>query len=908
MNQLNPPPSVEDIKNLPYPSDMVKAEMLRTTTNAGGDCEQLQVTSFLDANDEAVMTIPTGIDPTVYQTSDANASLKEFFARPVLIKSFDWSNAANPEFQINPWYLWANDAYVKQKLSRFSLFRGELMIKVTVNGSPFHYGKALLHYWPLKGFSDLTDDATGAAELTNESIGLLCKASQRLHVKIDPSTNVAGCMCLPFLWPSNMIRIPYSADWNNMGTLNLTQMCTIRSTGALFVAPEINIYAYVQNAQVQVPTRSEPLTLSPLSFLLPKPEGTEYDDEGGPISGPAATVAAVAGQLSDAPVIGRFAMATSIGASAVSNIAKLFGFSKPSTTIAPSQMRREPIGSFANTQGSDTVNKLSLDPRQEVTVDSRTIGLSGQDEMTIQSLVKRKALLTQFTWAMTDTAHIFQANVSPYPAVELGTATLAENYNFTPLTFASLPFQFWSGTIIYTFEVMCSQMHRGRLGIMFDPVDAAGTIGTRTNALYTTVLDLEKTKNVKIAVSWANGEPYLVVRPGNFASGQVQTATDAFVPMTSGSNGFIGVNVLNKLTCNTTGQDVKINVYVEAGDDFQLFGPDDAALNRMSYFPVAASPLALLLPFFGVKAEGETADGEADGALDAPVEVALVPQSMTTHDMKLAIHCGDPVTSFRNLLKRYNCSEVIQFRNDTVDNFVDAVFRYKYRECNFPRYKGYDPNGLYQVGVAVPFTPSLNTLLNYLTPAYVAWRGGLRIKYVPIGARTVNGAMFQESVERTPINASVGYSKTLIYSSLYTDMNQSAASACYHYDLPLNAGALIEYPKQQTILALELPYYSPKRFAFAQNLDMNSGTMEDFSKTFKHTIRHTSANLVQLGSGANTLNPHTGMYQQDTGYSKFVAAGDDFSLMGFVNVPTMYIYTTALPTITKDIEVVNGVL
>jgi hypothetical protein len=53
---------------------------------------------------------------------------------------------------------------------------------------------------------------------------------------------------------------------------------------------------------------------------------------------------------------------------------------------------------IANSNVHDTAMKLTLDVKQENTVDTRVLGLAGEDEMTISSIAKRQSYLTQFGW------------------------------------------------------------------------------------------------------------------------------------------------------------------------------------------------------------------------------------------------------------------------------------------------------------------------------------------------------------------------------------------------------------------------------------------------------------------------------------------------------------------------------
>jgi len=56
------------------------------------------------------------------------------------------------------------------------------------------------------------------------------------------------------------------------------------------------------------------------------------------------------------------------------------------------------VGGLANVNTPDAVNKLSLDIKQEVTVDPSVVGVSSADEMSIVGLAKRQSYYTTFPW------------------------------------------------------------------------------------------------------------------------------------------------------------------------------------------------------------------------------------------------------------------------------------------------------------------------------------------------------------------------------------------------------------------------------------------------------------------------------------------------------------------------------
>jgi hypothetical protein len=115
-------------------------------------------------------------------------------------------------------------------------------------------------------------------------------------------------------------------------------------------------------------------------------QGDEYD-KAGPISGPATAIASVASKLTDTPIIGSLARATEIGARAVGGIASLFGYSNPPVLNDVMPYQPKAFHSFAAVETGVPMDKLTLDPKNEITVDKSVTGAKPDDELVISHFV-----------------------------------------------------------------------------------------------------------------------------------------------------------------------------------------------------------------------------------------------------------------------------------------------------------------------------------------------------------------------------------------------------------------------------------------------------------------------------------------------------------------------------------------
>lgn len=313
----------------------------------------------------------------------------------------------------------------------------------------------------------------------------------------------------------------------------------------------------------------------------------------GVVSAPATAVAKAASYFTNIPIIGPFARATEIGASAVSSIAKIFGFSRPADITDFCQTRNLPLGRMAITSGSDPLVKLSLDPKQELCVDPATVGLASDDELSFLHIAKQETLIDQFPWTISGTGStgtIYMIPVNPWNQ-PIWTTQSQTAYAQTSLSFVSRPFSYWTGSLRYRFQIVASQFHRGRLLFQFEPhintnfVTQAATIladGDGINARYSHILDLSQERDVTFEVNWAqyegwryvlsNGLLQIMSAEGNFNF----SATSGFDPaILETYNGVLRVYVINNLTAPDNASNIQINVFISAGDSFQVAAPGE---------------------------------------------------------------------------------------------------------------------------------------------------------------------------------------------------------------------------------------------------------------------------------------------------------------------------------------------
>lgn len=425
-------------------------------------------------------------------TAQKGAEIGDFFARPTLLTVLSWTESAYTDTVIDPWSLYFNNSFIKSKINNYAFFRGRLHVKFIVSAAPFYYGALRAAYTPL------WTNVTAATSLP----GRLLTLSQRPGVWIRPQDNAAGDIILPFIYPNDFLDITTAATVATMGQFTVCQYAPLASAnGATSNGVTIQVYAWLEDDyEITTPT-----------LKLAMQSKDEYGN--GPVSAPAASVARAASYLHNVPIIGSFAKATTIGASAVSAIAKIFGWTNVPIIEDVKPFKNLPFHDLASAHISEPTYKFTLDPKAELSVDPAIIGPSTEDEMSFAFLLQKESYLTQATWATSATpgSLLFSARVQPSSLCDRGTAVATNTYAIatTPVSWVSECFDHWRGDIIFRFKFIASQFHRGRVRITWDPLGDTTPTTDTTNVAFTKIVDLDQSCDVEFIVPYAQALPWL---------------------------------------------------------------------------------------------------------------------------------------------------------------------------------------------------------------------------------------------------------------------------------------------------------------------------------------------------------------------------------------------------------------
>merc|ERR1711981_22073 len=478
-------------------------------------------------------------------------SLDQFFRRPISI----WDDKFTGDYgiQLDVWDLWSRDPTIRAKLSNYAYFKGNLCIRVALSGTPYHYGRLLASYQPYPTFNEpliatqlVAEDRIANGTAAQQRGGrqfFNAYLSQAPGTKtIDPKDNMPLEMCLPFISYKQKFRLtaldglvitnntPFP-DFEEAGRLYLRTLNAIRVANADFEGPvSINVFAWVEGIELGCITATN-IDITAESSVLQKGAGyaaqaadqgimsaassmvsdyaagkssltqvgqdlgtdlsnlasqakaeitkTEHEDPG-PVTKAATAITNISAAAAAIPVFRPIATTVSAVSAGLGAVASYFGWSRPNILDKAVYVKNMPFQNGAVTSVHDTAYTLAIDPKNELSIDPSMGGMD-YDELCIGAISSRKSYIGTFD------QNVFQDSA---------------------LAFSSRPFTFWRGSINFTFEVVCSRFHRGKLLIRYEPnIQQYNTIIKNNqaplNQQNSVILDIQNGQTVTIKCDWA---------------------------------------------------------------------------------------------------------------------------------------------------------------------------------------------------------------------------------------------------------------------------------------------------------------------------------------------------------------------------------------------------------------------
>jgi len=637
-------------------------------------------------------------------------NIVSFLERPIMMVTAAWNTSTTAGTVLQsyelPWDMLFKDMY-KTKVDRFYGFRADAMIRVQVNSQPFQAGRLLLSWIP--GFRYLGNkqqfyESTTSSLSTNAKF--LPPITGSPHVDLDLSTCTEATICVPYISPYS-----FSELTNGIGSMGRFQLVVYSPLSDVSGSGTVDytIFMNFKNIQLRYPT-GLPLTATAQIGS----EAVEEAGGAGIVTSTASAISTALGTVVDIPGISQFAQPALWVSKSIADVARQFGWSKPTSVEAPHVTKLSSTRFMANSDGADTSHMLSLLATNALETDA-SLFRTNIDEMSISHIARTPSYYTRFSWTTSSKAGdiLFSAPITPN--FYRHTITTSQ-YAPTTLSYTSAAFRQWRGGINFTFKFVKTKFHSGRVRIIYVPGDYSNGNALPSNfdidANYSTIVDLRSDTDVEFNVPFVAIQQWLLVDndfPGTSTTGYFST-------------GNIYMVVLNELRAVSTVQG-SIDVLTEVGGaaDFELAIPRLPTIyaSDVNFPPPAAistSPLTKLL--------SATAQvGESEGII-APMEVVQSTGSVTTpltskqeHGTNYiggAITVGEKVSSVRQVIKRFHKV----FSDEANGNPITGSYQIQPSKINSPLASG-------------------STLLrsidmyDYFSYLYAFFRGSFRFKVLP---------------------------------------------------------------------------------------------------------------------------------------------------------------------------------
>lgn len=467
--------------------------------------------------------------------------------------------------------------------------------------------------------------------------------------------------------------------------------------------------------------------------------------------------------------------------------------------------------------------------------------------------------MTTFQWLVSDApdTRLWESRVQPALWAETGSGA-GKAYHFTALAAASLPFKYWSGKLNFRFQIVCSAFHKGRLRIVYDP---DWVEGNEYNTNYSHVVDIADKTDFTISIGGGQEVSLMThLVPGADSLTEAyhipRSPINPYAGRTRG-NGTLAVFVVNDLTVpSAIASDIEVNVFVSAGDDFEVHVPDRTSIRNYVFRPQSGLEVTV-------------ADAQNTEELGAPVHTKSEQLGPGSQDVstKDRVFTGESISSFRTLLKRYNLHSALP--TVTLGPRV-AELRY----CMFPFLRGNVAGAVYPRNGGGSYNYANTIMMHWVVAMHSGWRGGIRWKSVPTTitdklytqiTRIISGGYNFYTYSDTP-------PPNIVFAG---DSGRILSDESYIPNGGGINGMVVTNSDINQIAEWECPFYSNARFL--------PGKKENYTEAGDNILETWHANF------------HFDERDQNDHVAFYVAAAEDFQCYFFTGLPRIY-YETGMPT------------
>ncbi|APG77947.1 hypothetical protein [Shuangao insect virus 12] len=532
--------AVDALSTITACAEMDSESSLQTDNELHVDKQQTTILTTNSELNEGTASCKESTD--MLQLASCGDGVKQFkyiTDRWVPIYNFDWKDSHTPVsnlMAVNFMSLLTKKGQANTPLynlmSMFTYLKCDLEFRIHVNSTKFHIGQLLFGFY----YSAAMDSK---AETRYIPAGII----QLPHVKVNANTANDAILRVPFKYYKSMVCLKSkpTTEVENYGTLVCRVLSKLNMVSGSSNTVKVNLYVRLVNAEfsglnvrsfqaaeaeMMSIKKAINLTSDTLDFIMP-------DDR------------------RDAP---------------------------PNDTV---HVRNIPhIASNWNAGSKSIVDAIPM-RMNEIAQTPHPPGTTNQDDvLDILDICKKPGLYHQVEWTNNHgyDSLIFSDNVSPMSehttsgsedllfVSSEAIGSITKKYKIMPPIYNVMScFSYWRGSLIYDFEVICSDFHTGSFLCAFIPgLTKKETTNFNIDLMkscYCATFDIREKKNFSFVVPYIADKPWW---PRSFYFNDKYNLTYR-EPL-----GTLIVRVINPMVIsNTVPNHVDVNIYIRAGDDFE---------------------------------------------------------------------------------------------------------------------------------------------------------------------------------------------------------------------------------------------------------------------------------------------------------------------------------------------------
>lgn len=666
-----------------FSTQQISAEGLHDTQNTTGFSADANIVS---ASVNSLVRLDSLLVSSSADTSEQ--SLKEFFAKPALFASgvFSTTDTVSTFSRYTSPHDFIQKPMFLNKLSGFLGFRATIVLRLQVNANRFQQGRYMLCFTHSGG-----SNPTGAAGLLNYNAhtNTLIARTQLPHVELDLSCDTQAILKIPYTSCMNYTPVSAIVANNGYGAIGSVQIFPYSPLVAPTGSTTCNYALWVSFEDVELVTAAAPQSGRIFSKSISEKEA---DSQGkGPISSTMLKVAKASSLFIPVPGISSYASGLSWMAEIAGNAASVFGWSKPVNQSGVNKMERQALANFCHVNTVDQGQMLALNSKNAVDV-LPGFSSTDTDEMDFSYLVTIPAWVRTFTWTTAQVSGTTLYEIGVHPNANVNSRALLGGVicnDFTPMQYVASFFNFWRGSIVYTFKIVKTEFHSGRIAIAFFPHDDNVSVSSRSldlsSYVHREVVDIRECSTITVAIPFVSSSSYRPLRG------------------TGWSIGSISIYVVDPLTAPASvSSTVSILMEISGGPDMEFAVPRSITE----------------IPVMGATPQMGSLTDPVPGEQECTIVNTTIGNTIITSDGgKNAAACiGEKISSFRTLMKSMNILNYLVTRPSFSSKYYYTVLPFA--------------TNVYNNSLTNNYPTTTSDLYSSLSACYALVRGSVRIKFI----------------------------------------------------------------------------------------------------------------------------------------------------------------------------------